>query len=73
MMEVTQMQKFALRQNKLDFSNGWIANEEDCVYIDLDPALVDEILTTPSRILELADLLDARDINEPFSLSFFDD
>jgi hypothetical protein len=55
-IEMLQILKFIYRNGRIDFTEGWIATEEELSVIDVDPQILEELLAA-GRIEELVDLL----------------
>jgi hypothetical protein len=41
-----QILKFIYRNGRIDFTEGWIATEEELSVIDVDPQILEELLAT---------------------------
>lgn len=58
MMEMLQILKFSYRQHRLRFCDGLVATEAELSVIDVDPELIDGLLST-GRTQELKDLVNS--------------
>ncbi|KII92967.1 hypothetical protein PLICRDRAFT_103273 [Plicaturopsis crispa FD-325 SS-3] len=57
MMEMLQILKYSARSDRLDFANEWSAKEEELWVLDIDPSVLQDIMSRPGRMHELIDLL----------------
>jgi hypothetical protein len=48
-MEALQMLKFGLRQDRLDFTSGWMATEDDMLRQDIGEDLLAGLLDSANR------------------------
>lgn len=64
LMEVLQVLKYFYRSDRLAFTEGLMANEEELMVVDLEPNVIQEMLMS-GRVEELAALIDASMGKEP--------
>ncbi|KAJ6576094.1 hypothetical protein DFH09DRAFT_915057, partial [Mycena vulgaris] len=57
-MEMLQILKFIYRNGRMTFTQGWVATEGELSVIDVDPGVVEELLTT-GKIQQLVELLNS--------------
>lgn len=57
-MEMLQILKFIYRSGRIDFTQGWVATEEELSVIDVDAEVLEELLAT-GKIEQLVELLNA--------------
>jgi hypothetical protein len=58
MMEVLQILKFIFRKDRLNFMEGLVSTEEELTLIDVDPSVIEELLSA-GRVGDLVDLLES--------------
>lgn len=57
-IEMLQILKFIYRNGRIDFTQGWVATEEELSVIDVAPEVLEGLLAA-GRIEELVELLNA--------------
>ncbi|KAJ6504346.1 hypothetical protein C8R47DRAFT_1248437 [Mycena vitilis] len=58
MMEMLQILKFIYRQDRISFCDAWVATETELSVIDIDPKIIDELLSA-GKTRELEQLLES--------------
>ncbi|KII83438.1 hypothetical protein PLICRDRAFT_119379 [Plicaturopsis crispa FD-325 SS-3] len=47
MMEVLQVLKYMFWEERLDFSDAWVTKEDELLVLDIDPAILEDVMSTP--------------------------
>ncbi|KAJ7894903.1 hypothetical protein B0H14DRAFT_2334233, partial [Mycena olivaceomarginata] len=55
-IEMLQILKFIYRKGRISFTEGWVATEEELTVIDVNPNVLEELLTT-GKVDQLVKLL----------------